>query len=359
MIKVGVVGAGYWGPKHVRNFSEMPGARVAMVADLSEARLTTIRAQYPDVRTTTDFCELLQDPSIDAVVVVTPVSTHARLAGEALRAGKHVLVEKPLAASSAECEELIRLAAERGLVLMVGHTFLYNPAVLMLRDLVVTGELGEVYYAYAQRLNLGLFQRDINVMWDLAPHDLSILMFVLGMDPCAIAARARSHVRVGIEDIAYMDVAFPNGAGAAVHVSWLDPNKVRRMTLVGSKKMVVFDDVEALEKIRLYDKGIDIPPRVDGFGEVQLSYRYGNISIPPVAGHEPLRLECEHFLECIRTGARPRTDGMQGLKVVQALEMAGVSLAQGGVMIPLPALVEAGAPARGRTAEQLSMVAAY
>jgi predicted dehydrogenase len=335
--QIGVIGAGYWGPKHIRNFNELPGARVAMVADLSEARLASIKAQYPNTRTTQAFEELLQAPDVDGVVIATPVSTHARLACEALRAGKHVLVEKPLAASSRECEELIQLAAERRRVLMVGHTFLYNPAVIMLRDIVAAGDIGQVYYVHAQWLNLGLFQRDINVLWDLAPHDLSILMYVLGAEPTAVAARGRAHVREAIEEVAYMDLAFPRGISASVHVSWLDPNKVRRITLVGSKKMVVYDDVEPLEKLRVYDKGIDLPEPTDNFGEFQLSYRHGAISIPPVPAHEPLRLECEHFLECINTGATPRTDGAQGLRVVQALEKAGESLVQGGIMIPMPA----------------------
>jgi predicted dehydrogenase len=360
--QVGVIGTGYWGPKHVRNFSELPDARVAMVADLDEARLAEIRTQYPSVRTTTDVNELLADPNIAGVVIATPVSTHARLAAAALRAGKHVLVEKPLAASSQECESLMRLAAERSLVLMVGHTFLYNPAVVMLRELVLSGEIGDVYYAYAQRLNLGLFQSDINVLWDLAPHDLSILMYVLGREPVAVAARGHAHVRCGIEDIAYLDIAFSSDISAAVHVSWLDPNKVRRITLVGSKKMVVYDDVETLEKIRLYDKGIDLPPPADRFGEFQLSYRYGSISIPPVSGKEPLRIECEHFLDCIRTGATPRTDAAQGLKVVQALEMADVSLAQGGMMIPIPTSSGPCETASGlfeRPREPASVVAAF
>jgi predicted dehydrogenase len=354
VIEVGIVGAGYWGPKHIRNFTELPGAHVAMVADLSEARLSAIRNQYPDARTTTDFQELLAVPNVDAVVIATPVSTHADLAAAALCAGKHVLVEKPLAASTQDCQRLIRIAAERDRVLMVGHTFLYNPAVLMLRDMVEAGTLGDVYYAHTQRLNLGLFQRDINVLWDLAPHDLSILMYVLGSAPVAIAARGHAHVRAGIEDNAYMDLAFPNDVNASVHTSWLDPNKVRRITLVGSKKMVVYDDVETLEKIRVYDKGVDVPSRTEQFGEFQLSYRYGDISIPSVPGHEPLRLECEHFLECITTGATPRTDGLQGLKVVQALEIAGVSLANGGTMVPMSTLNGTGNPSATRELSSVS-----
>ncbi len=336
MIGIGVAGAGYWGPKHIRIFGELPGSHVAMVADLSEERLAGIRAQHRTIHTTNHFEDLLQSGDVDAVVIATPVSTHGQLARQALLAGKHVLVEKPLAATSREAGDLVTLAATHNRVLAVGHTFLYSPAVLMLRDLVTSGEIGEVYYAHSQRLNLGLFQRDINVLWDLAPHDLSILFYVLGMEPDAVAAHGCAHFDAGIEDVAYMALEFPNNVTASVHVSWLDPNKVRRLTLVGTKKMVVYDDVETPEKIRVYDKGIDLPPGEKQFGGFQFSYRYGGVTIPVVPGDEPLRLQGEHFLSCIQSGSLPRSDGTQGLKVVQALEAAGASLARGGVMVPLP-----------------------
>jgi predicted dehydrogenase len=339
VIGIGVIGAGYWGPKHIRNYSEIPGAQVAMVADLSEARLAAIHDQYPTIRTTTNFQELLHDPEVAAVVIATPVSTHAKLADEALRAGKHVMVEKPLAATSIECEQLIRVAAERNRVLMVGHTFMYNPAVLALREVVQSGAIGDICYAHAERLNLGLFQRDINVLWDLAPHDLSILMYVLDSTPTSVAARGAAHFLPKIEDTAYMEVAFPGQINADVHVSWLDPNKVRSITLVGSKKMVVFDDCEPVEKIRLFDRGVDLPADGAGGGQPVLSYRSGGISPLPVAANEPLRLECEHFLECIRTGARPRSDGEQGMLVVQALEAANLSLASDGAKVAMPSTV--------------------
>jgi predicted dehydrogenase len=336
VINVGVLGAGYWGPKHIRNYSELPGANMAMVSDLSAERLAGIKAQYPSIETTTRYREMLESPAIDAVVVATPVSTHARLAREALEAGKHVMVEKPLARTSQECRDLIDLAAERDRVLMVGHTFLYNPAVGVLRDIVQSGEIGDVYYVHAQRLNLGLFQRDINVIWDLAPHDLSILMYVLGEQPVAIGARGTDYVQPGIEDVAHLDVTFASRVRASVHVSWLDPDKVRRITVVGSKKMVVYDDVETKEKLRIYDKGVDRQPR-DGssFGEFQLSYRSGEISIPVIAADEPLRLECQHFLDCCLSGAQPLTDGEQGFQVVRQLEVAQSSLRVGGVPLPL------------------------
>jgi predicted dehydrogenase len=267
---------------------------------------------------------------VDAVVVATPVSTHGRIVREALEHGKHVLVEKPIAASSAEAAELVNLARERGLVLMVGHTFLYHPAVRALRDIVRSGELGDLYYVHSQRLNLGLFQHDVNVIWDLAPHDISILSYVIGAEPLAAAARGEAYVRRGIEDIAFVDLLFPNRVRAAVHVSWLDPNKVRRTTIVGSRKMVVWDDVEMLEKIRIYDTGVDPLPHTDDFGEFHLSYRYGNITIPHLPATEPLRVECEHFVDCIRTGTTPLTDGQNGLDVVRVLEAATRSLKDAG-----------------------------
>ena len=351
-VGVGVIGAGYWGPKHIRNFSELPQARMEMVADLDEGRLTAIRAQYPSIRTTTNYQEMLLSPEIDAVVVATPVSTHARFVREALFAGKHVLVEKPIARTSAEAEELIGLAETGNRVLMVGHTFLYNPAVRALRELVQRGELGEIYYVHSQRLNLGLFQRDINVIWDLAPHDVSILMYVLGMDPIATGAHGTAYVRPGIEDVAYLHMAFPNRVRAEIHLSWLDPNKVRRITVVGSKKMAVYDDVETLEKIRVYDKGVDAPPHTDTFGEFQLSYRYGDIIIPHLPSTEPLRLECAHFLECIQTGATPLSDGRQGLAVVQVLEAAQASLSDKASMLPLATgSVRANGAAHGTAAD--------
>lgn len=336
MIGIGIVGAGYWGPNHMRVFTEIPGSKVAMVADMSEPRLAGVRERYPEAATTTDFDEMLRSSAVDAVVIATPVSTHAPLARKALLAGKHVLVEKPIAASIAEAEDLVEIADESGLVLMVGHTFLYSPAVLMLREMVASGELGEIQYIHSQRLNLGLFQRDINVLWDLAPHDISILMYVLGADPVAVAAQGQVHVRPGIEDIAIMNLEFPNDVSATVHVSWLDPTKVRRTTLVGTKKMVVYDDVEAVEKLRVYDKGVDIPPLTERFGEFQLSYRNRGVSIPVIPGNEPLRLEDEHFLQCIETGGKPRSYAQQGLRVVQTLETACNSIRQGGARLVLP-----------------------
>jgi predicted dehydrogenase len=335
MIGVGVIGAGYWGPKHIRNFSQLPGARLVMVADLDSSRLASVQAQYREVTTTRDHRDLMLSPEIDAVVIATPVSTHFRLAREALLAGKHVLVEKPMVTTSEEAERLIEIAESGKRVLMTGHTFLFNTAVEALRDLIRGKQLGEVYYVHAQRLNLGLFQRDINVIWDLAPHDVSILLHMLGSEPVAVSAHGSAHVRPGIEDVAYVHIIFENGVRAELHLSWLDPNKVRRLTVVGSQKMVVYDDVETLEKVRIYDKGVDAPPHTDTFGDFQLSYRYGDITIPHLPSTEPLRRECEHFLQCIETGALPVCNGMQGLHVVRVLEAAQASLSDEGRMVQL------------------------
>ncbi len=329
-VKVGVLGAGYWGPKLIRNFHEIPSADMAMVCDLRQDRLAHVRELYPAVRVTTDYQELLRS-DVEAVAIATPIPTHHRLAREALLAGKHVLVEKPLTANSEEAEDLVNLAEKRGLSLMVGHTFEYNPAVEYLRRIIAAGELGRIYYINATRVNLGIFQPDINVVWDLAPHDVSILLFILGMLPVNVSARGAAYVRPKIHDVAYLTLHFPNEIMADIRVSWLDPCKIRRITVVGSKKMVVYDDVEPTEKIKIYDKGVDVPPYSDTLEEFHLSYRYGDITTPAIPNVEPLRVECEHFLHCVRTGERPRSDGRDGLEVVRILEAATRSLLNGGM----------------------------
>ncbi|MBM3187462.1 MAG: Gfo/Idh/MocA family oxidoreductase [Chloroflexi bacterium] len=329
-IRVGVVGCGYWGPKLVRNFQAIPGADMHIVADTREERLEHIRGLYPGVRTTTDYAELLRSP-VEAVAVVTPVSTHFDMAREALLHDKHVLVEKPLTTDSDEAQELIELAERRGRVLMVGHTFEYNPAVEYLKNYVANGDLGRVFYVDCTRVNLGIFQKDINVIWDLAPHDVSILLYILGLAPSRVSAHGAAYVQPGIEDVAYVTLGFPNGVMADIRVSWLDPCKIRRITVVGSKKMIVYDDVEPSEKIRIYDKGVEAPPYSDTLEEFRLSYRYGDITTPAISEAEPLELECKHFLECIRSGQPSRSDGHVGWQVVRILEAAQESLRAGGV----------------------------
>ncbi len=327
-VGVGVIGAGYWGPKLLRNFQDAPGAELLAACDLSEERLTDLRQRYPALRTMTDVRELIADRDIDAVVVATPIRTHYRLAMMALQAGKHVLVEKPIAASHDEACRLAAAADLAGRVLMVGHTYQYNPAVARLRELVSSGALGEVYYIDAARLNLGLFQRDINVIWDLAPHDLSILLHVLGERPVRVAAQAAAHVLDGVDDLAHLGLHFANGLTAHVRLSWLDPCKVRRVTVVGSRKMAVFDDTAA-DKLCIYDRRVALRSLAEP-GGIAFEYHDGDVETPAVDPAEPLRLEVEHFLHCIRTGARPVSDGTVGAEVVRLLQAMDHSRADGG-----------------------------
>ncbi len=334
VLNIGVIGYGYWGPKLVRNFQEMPITQVSMISDLNIGRLTEVSKTYPNIKLTDDYHELLAS-DVDAIVVATPVSTHFALARDCLLADKHVLVEKPLARSRPEAEELIEIAERHNRILMVGHTFEYNPAVEMLKQIVESGEIGQVYYAYSSRTNLGIFQKDINVIWDLAPHDISILLYVLGSDPLSVIACGEAYVQPGIHDVARLTINFPDRIQAHVHVSWLDPCKVRRITIVGDKKMVVYDDVEALEKIKIYDKGVDAPAHTDNYGEFQLSYRYGDIMVPRTPLHEPLKVECDHFASCILSGKKPRSSGEVGLKVVKVLESADRSLLNGSRCEPV------------------------
>jgi predicted dehydrogenase len=328
-IRVGVLGCGYWGPKLARNFNAIPGSELCMVGDLREDRLEYVAGLYPGVKVTEDYRKLL-DSQVEAVAIATPVSTHYELAKACLEHDKHILVEKPFTDDSRQAEELIDLAHEKGKVLMVGHTFEYNPAVDFLRDFVASGKLGQVYYINSTRVNLGIFQQDINVVWDLAPHDISILLYVLGVEPVSVSARGSAYVQPGIHDVAYLTLQFPKGITADLRVSWLDPCKIRRLTVVGSLKMIVFDDVEPVEKIKIYDKGVDMPPYSDTPEEFRLSYRYGDITTPAISSAEPLNLECRHFLDCIRHHKQPRSNGMVGLKVVRVLEDAQRSLLNGG-----------------------------
>lgn len=332
MIKVGVIGCGYWGPKLARNFHELPDASLEWVCDLRQDRLDHLKKLYARVKITQD-CRDLWASDIDAVVIATPVSTHHPLAVAALQAGKHVLVEKPLAACAREAEEIVAEGEQRGLVVMAGHTFEYNPAVEAVKAIIASGELGEIYYINGIRVNLGLFQRDINVIWDLAPHDISILRFILGLDPTSISARGGVFVRrdKGIHDVAYLTAYFPNGVLADVRVSWLDPVKIRRYTLVGSRKMLVYDDIEPENKVVIYDKGVEVPPYSDTEEEFHMSYRYGEAVPYPVTWVEPLRVECQHFVDCIQEGKEPRSSGGVGLRVVKILEAAQRSLLNGGM----------------------------
>ena len=337
MITVGVVGYGYWGPNLVRNFAETPGARVGFVTDLRAARLSQVSARYPATKVSTDYRELIADPSVDAVAIATPVSSHFDLAMEALRAGKHVLVEKPMTATSQQAMTLIEEAEKRGRVLMVDHTFVYTNAVDKIRELTQTGELGEIYYYDSVRINLGLFQHDVNVLWDLAVHDLSIMDYVLAQSPTTVSATGLAHVPGQPENIAYMTMFFDGRLIAHVHVNWLAPVKVRRTLLGGSRRMIVFDDLEASEKIKVYDRGISVNPSQENLYQMLIGYRAGDMWAPQLGLTEALATEARHFVDCIEKKQAPRTDGHAGLRVVRLLEAATRSMAQQGRLVSLAA----------------------
>jgi predicted dehydrogenase len=332
---IAVIGLGYWGPNWVRNLYQMQCARRLVCCDFSQPRLDHIKALYPAVEITGNTDQVLGDPEIDAVIIATPVSTHFELARRALMAGKSALIEKPLATAACQADELVATARERGLTLMVGHTFEYSAPVLKIREIIQSGELGDVLYVSSIRANLGLFQRDVNVTWDLATHDISIILMLLGRMPVEVSCHGQSHYRKQVEDVAMLTLRFPGNVIAFVHVSWLDPNKIRRATIVGSRKMLVYDDTALQEKIRVYDKGVTMSPHYDTYGDFQMSYRYGDIHIPRIEEPEPLKVECEHFVECIANKAAPRTDGENGLRVVSVLEAAQRSLRQGGRFLPV------------------------
>lgn len=328
-IQVGVIGAGYWGPKLARNFYELPGSVLKIVSDLRPDRLQEINYLFPDVVTTSTYESIFEE--VDAVVIATPVHTHYRLAKAALAAGKHVLVEKPITSNADQARELVDIAEKNGLTLMVGHTFVYNPAVEAVREIVQSGQLGDIFCVNATRANLGLLQPDINVMWDLAPHDISMLRYILGQEPVFVNACGAAYVntRKRLHEIVYLTFFFAGGALANIRLSWLDPVKQRRLTIVGSKKMLVYDDI-ADDKVVIFDKGVELPPYSVTEEEFHASYRHGDGSVYPLQWVEPLRVECNHFLECIRTGATPRSSGEDGLRVVQILETAQRSLMNHG-----------------------------
>ncbi len=334
-LNIAVTGSGYWGPNLIRNIAMLPDARLHTVCDLNEKALAQNRQRYPGVKTTTQYSEVLADPEIHGIVLATPAVSHFELALAALQAGKHVLVEKPLAMRSADALTLTETARQQGRVLMVGHVFEYNPAVVALRDMVQRGDLGRVLYLYSARLNLGIIRDDLNVMWNLAPHDFSIINYVLGEQPAAIAARGYRLLGRTLEDVAFVTIEYPGGIVAQVHVSWLDPNKTRGMTVVGENKMVVYNDVSQDERLRVYDKGVLLDKIPDAYGEFRLLTRTGDVHIPNLPTTEPLRAECQHFVECMRTGKTPLTDGADGYRVVRMLEAADESLRGGGIAVPL------------------------
>jgi predicted dehydrogenase len=315
-IRVGVVGLGYWGPNLARNFAAIPGCELAWLCDADEAALRKLASAFPAARTTTSLQDLLDDAELDAVVIATPVPTHAELAVEVARAGKHCFVEKPLATSAADAERAVAAAEQAGRILMVGHLLEYHPAVTRLKALVQEGELGSLYYIYGNRLNLGKLRADENALWSLGAHDVSVALHLIGEEPVECVAQGASYVRDGVQDVVFCYLRFPSGVVAHLHLSWLDPHKERRITVVGAKRMATFDDMLIEGKLTVYDKGFDEDTRSWG----EYIARSGDIFSPRIPNVEPLRLECEHFVECVRSGATPRSDGASGLRVVRVLE---------------------------------------
>ncbi len=337
MIRIGVIGYGYWGPNLVRNLYEAEGTQVACVSDLREDRLNAVVSRYPTIGTTRSAHDLIADPAIDAVAIATPVSTHYDLSLRALQAGKHVLVEKPLASNTDQVQRLIDLAQKKNLVLMVDHTFVFTGAVRKIRELIDGGTLGELFYYDSVRVNLGLFQHDVNVLWDLAVHDLSIMDYVLPFRPCAVSATGLSHVPGGTENIAYLTLFFEGSQMAHIHVNWLAPVKLRRTLIGASRKMIVYDDLDQSEKIKIYDKGITLNQHQspEKLYQMLVGYRTGDMLAPQIDGTEALRREVAHFLQCIEQKQEPETGGSAGLRVVEILQAASQSMSQRGRPVEL------------------------
>ena len=331
MTKIGIIGAGYWGINHVRTFNALASCELVRVADLAPSNLNKVKSISGSIEATSDYTDIIKDDDIDAVVIATDAPSHHALAIEAVRAGKHVLVEKPLALRVADGEEMVRIAEEHKRTLMVGHILLYHPGVAKVKEYVSSGELGDVYYVFSQRVNLGKVRSNENALWSLAPHDISIMLYLIGEEPVEVSASGRSYVQKDIEDVVFFWLRFPGRAMGHGHVSWLDPHKIRRFTVVGSEKMAVFDDVDSNEKVRLYDRGIAAGPASYGSYGESIAVRNGDVHIPYLKMVEPLRAECQHFIDCVEKGTRPLTDGQDGLRVIKVLDAAQRSLKGGGV----------------------------
>jgi len=331
MINLAQIGVGYWGPNLLRNFYAIGEVVVKKIIDINPASLEYVRKNYKSIATGTDIKEILKDKDIDAVIIATPARLHYDMAKEVLLSGKHCFVEKPLALKSSEAEELIKIAREKGLILMIGHVFLYNAAVNYLKECIGKGELGKIYYIYTQRLNLGRIRTDVNVLWNLAPHDISIVLYLLGKIPVSVTAFGMSYIQSNIEDVVFMNMRFDDGTIVHSHVSWLDPKKVRTVTIIGSNKMAIYDDVSD-NRIKIFDKGIDVNSKnnnlgdFDNFGKFQLIKRAGDIYIPKIDFTEPLRSEASHFIDCINKNKNPVSDGPNGLMVTKIIEAAFKSL---------------------------------
>jgi predicted dehydrogenase len=336
-VRVAAVGCGYWGPNVIRNLYSLPGFELCSVCDIDAGRLRPIAQLYPAVRSTTAIADIFDDPSIDAVYLSTPVSTHYQLVKRALESGKHVLVEKPLATTVDQAESLAALAASTGLTLMVGHTFVFSPPVRKVKQLIEAGQIGPIYYIETTRVNLGLFQKDVSVLWDLGPHDVSIVLYWLGQSPEWVHCVGGCFVQSDIEDVVFLTMGFPSGAIAHAHLSWLAPSKLRTMTVIGDKKMALYDDAHSAEKVKVFDHGV---AKLSA-DELRRSYRSGDIHSPHVAVTEALQLEVRHFIESIRDGTTPRSDGKAGVDVVRVLEAGNRSLRANGARISLKEPVQA------------------
>src|SRR3989338_688969 len=337
MVKIGVIGCGYWGPNLIRNFSSIEECQVLWCSDLREERLNHMKQLYPDIKTTKNYLDIIKDKNVDAVAIATPVSMHYGQAKISLENNKHVLVEKPLTSNPEHAKELIKIAEKNRKVLMVDHTFEYTSAVNEMKELLQKDELGKIFTIDMIRVNLGLFQKDINVIWDLAPHDASILLFLMGKMPLSVRAEGMAHVQNGIEDDAHLTLKFPERITAYIHVSWLDPLKIRKMTIVGNKKMLVYDDTEQNEKIKIYDKGVTLEKNslpkdeyYDTWEEFRLVYRSGGVLMPKLDNKEPLNAMCSHFIDCIKNRKKPVSDGYSGLRVIQVIEAMQESLKNKG-----------------------------
>jgi predicted dehydrogenase len=335
VVGVGVVGYGYWGPNLARNFAEAQAAQLVAVCDMDPAKLALAKRRHPAAVLIEEFRNLLTDSRIDAIAIATPVQTHYELALAALRAGKHVLVEKPLTQRSEQARHLVEEAERQRLILMVDHTFIYTPAVQKIRDLIVEGALGDIYYYNGIRASLGLFQSDVNVIWDLAVHDISIIQHILNEEPVAVSATGANHVAGAPANMAHITIFFPSSCIAHINVNWLSPVKVRQTFIGGSRKMIVYDDVEASDKVKVYDKGITISGTAESAHQIRIGYRAGDMSVPHLPAKEALRTEADHFIACVRSGASPISNGMTGLHVVEILEAASRSIAAQGKPIPL------------------------
>lgn len=334
MKNIGIVGIGDWGKNLLRNFYNLSAGKLTLACDADDKRLSAARKSYPGLQTTREFSDIIKDESIGAVVIGTPPSSHAELAISAMEAGKDVFVEKPLALSVEDAEKMVATAEKHRRILMVGHIMVYHTATLYLKKMIESGELGDVYYMYASRVNLGKVRSIENAWWSFAPHDISIILYLLEKDPVRVTASGSAYLQKGIEDVVFTTLHFADGKMAHIHVSWLDPQKDRKMTVVGSKKMVVFDDTAASEKIRIFDKGADKKQDYETYAEY-LTLRTGDIVIPKIPGGEPLADECRHFLECVESRERPRSDGREGLRTLKVLRAAQESMEQGGTPVEI------------------------